>query len=75
MTCTDYELHERLISCAHDEPVMIAVRLDDGCSGRLCPACDAELGVKHWPGITERLAGPAAGLDALELLRALSRPL
>ena len=72
--CANYRLHELLIGCAHNAPVMVAIRLDDGCSGRLCPDCDQELGVRHWPGLAERLAGPATGLDALELLRALSRP-
>jgi hypothetical protein len=71
MPCTVYELHEFLITCAHREPVMVAVRLDDGCSGRLCPECDKALGMRHWPGVAERLAGPVTGLDALDLMRAV----
>lgn len=73
MACADYRLHERLLDCNHAARVMVAVRLDDGCAGRLCPACDAELGVRRWPGLAERVAGPVRGLDALEMLRALGR--
>jgi hypothetical protein len=52
---------------------MINWRTEDGCTGRMCPACDAQHDVKHWPGLAERIAGPAAGLDALEMLRALNQ--
>jgi hypothetical protein len=70
VSCADYALHERLLDCAHAGEVMIAVALDDGCSARLCPACDTALSVKRWPGLAERIPGPVRGLDVLELLRA-----
>lgn len=73
MACADYRLHEQLLGCNHAAGVMVAVRLEDGCSGRLCLACDAELGVKRWPGLAERIAGPVRGLDALDLARAAAR--
>jgi hypothetical protein len=73
VSCADYELHERLLDCNHAGEVMVAVRLDDGCSGRLCQECADRLDVKRWPGVTERIAGPGRGLDVLEMLRALRR--
>jgi hypothetical protein len=73
VACADYGLHERLLDCNHADPVMVLVRLDDGCSGRLCQACDGRLGTKRWPGLAERIAGPARGLDVLEMLRAAAR--
>lgn len=73
MACADYDLHEQLLGCNHAGPVMVSVQLEDGCSGRLCPACDERLGVRRWPGLAERIAGPSRGLDALDFLRALRR--
>lgn len=74
MACTDYERHEQLVSCTHrDCGTEIAVKVADGCSGRLCQGCDAQLGVRRWPDLVERIAGPSAGLDALELMRVLGQ--
>lgn len=72
MACADYELHERLLSCQHAGPAgaQVQVRFDDGCSARLCQDCFTVLGVRRWAGLTDHLAGPAAGLDLLQLLRA-----
>lgn len=71
----DYELHEHLLDCTHDRAgTQVAVRLADGCSGRLCQDCYDRLDVAHWPGLSERIGGPAGGLDVLEMLRALRRP-
>jgi hypothetical protein len=73
LSCDDYARHERLLECSgHDETVMVAVELADGCSGRLCPDCQARLGVRHWPDVADRIAGPAGGLDVLDMLRALT---
>lgn len=73
MSCADYQRHEHLLSCGHLQETEIQVTLKDGCSGRLCPDCDRELGIRHWPDLAERVAGPAAGLDLLQLLRAMGR--
>jgi hypothetical protein len=74
MTCTDYARHEQLIVCDHPRAsVEILIRLSDGCSGRLCPDCENQIGARKWPDIAERIAGPADGLDVLEMLRALAR--
>lgn len=71
--CTDYDLHEQLLGCAHRGGTQVEVRLGDGCSGRLCQGCFTGLGVKQWPGYDAdaSVAGPEAGLDALQMIRAL----
>jgi len=69
VTCTDYDRHERLLDCPHQAGVTVAYRFGDGCSGRLCTGCESQFGARSWPGATERIAGPARGLDALEILR------
>ena len=71
MSCTDYELHEKLLDCQHDGGVQVQVELGDGCSGRLCQDCFTRLDVKHWPGLAGRIAGPGEGLVVLQMLRAL----
>ena len=48
--------------------------MTDGCSGRLCQDCFTALDVRHWPGLADRIAGPAEGLDMLQLLRAAGGP-
>ena len=76
MTCADYVRHERLLlSCTHTGQggTEIQVSFTDGCSGRVCPDCDRELRIKHQPDLADRLAGPASGLDALQMLQALSK--
>ena len=74
MSCTDYRRHERLLDCDHPAAeVQVQVKMADGCSGRLCQACTDRLGVKHWPDLADRIAGPAEGLDVLQMLRALAR--
>jgi len=73
MACTDYQLHEKLTVCTHpDRPVMLYVRLEDGCSGSLCADCERELNVRSWPEVAGRILGPADGLNAMLLLRALA---
>lgn len=71
MACTDYERHERLTECNHSGGPEVQVQLTDGCSGRLCQDCDRRLDIRHWPDVAERIAGPADGLDVLQMLRAL----
>lgn len=74
MTCTDYERHEQLLDCHHQGGgTMVLVELADGCSGRPCQDCYTRLDIRHWPDLTDRIAGPADGLDALEVLRVLGR--
>jgi hypothetical protein len=76
VSCTDYERHELLLDCTHERVagVMVQVAMDDGCSGRLCPICVSYLDVVHWPGLSEIIARPERGLDALQMLRALRAP-
>ncbi len=75
MACADYERHELLsLRCAHPGRIQVQVTMDDGCSGRLCQDCFTRLDVKHWPGLADRIAGPEAGLDLLQMLRAFRDP-
>ena len=67
--CADYARHEAWCRCSTSPK--INWRTTDGCSGRLCPECAQRVDLRNWPDIEERIAGPEAGLDALELLRAL----
>jgi len=73
VSCSDYARHELLLDCPHQDGVTVLIRLADGCSGRLCGECEHRLGARQWPGIVERIAGPADALDVLELLRAASK--
>jgi hypothetical protein len=74
MTCTDYTRHERLLECTHETAgVQVHVELADGCSGRVCQDCMEQLGIKRWPDLADRIAGPAEGLDVLQMLRAVAR--
>lgn len=74
MKCTDYRRHERLLDCRHYQAaVMVAYKMADGCSGRLCAYCEDDLGAKHWSDVAERIPGPVCGLDALEVAQS-SRP-
>jgi hypothetical protein len=73
VTCSDYARHERLLDCPHQNGITVMIKLADGCSGRLCTACEEAAGARRWPDITERIAGPARGLDVLEMLRAAAR--
>jgi hypothetical protein len=71
MDCADNARHA--LTCPHQaSSIMVAWLAEDGCSGRFCEECDYRHGVKRWPGLAERIPGPAAGLDALELLRAVT---
>jgi hypothetical protein len=73
VTCADYERHELLVTaCRHQAGPQVQVEMDDGCSGRLCQDCVTRLDVKRWPGLADRIAGPAAGLDVLQMARALA---
>jgi len=72
--CAAYERHERLLDCDHPRAgVQVHVTTADGCSGRLCQDCAARIGVKSWPDLAERIAGPEQGLDVLQMFRALAR--
>jgi len=72
MNCVDYIRHEDiLIGCTHREHVMVMVRFDDGCSGRICGVCDQNKRVKFQPDLAERNPGPERAMDLLEILRAL----
>jgi hypothetical protein len=72
--CSDYELHERLLECdGRHGGTQVQVTMSDGCSGRVCQECYVRLGIGRWLGLSERIAGPAEGLDVLQLLRALNR--
>jgi hypothetical protein len=76
VSCADPERHERLLlGCTHTGRggVELQVSFADGCSGRLCPDCDRDLRIRHQPDLAERIAGPPAGLDALQMLRAAAR--
>lgn len=73
MTCADPGRHERLLlGCTHTgrDQTEVQVSFTDGCSGRICPDCDRDLRVRHQVDLAERIPGPAAGLDMLQLLRA-----
>ena len=74
MACTDYVRHEQLLDCPHAGGIQVQVSMTDGCSGRLCQDCFTALDVRHWPGLADRIAGPAEGLDMLQLLRAAGGP-
>ncbi len=73
MICTDTGRHELLAGCTHRDSVMTLVKMADGCSGRLCADCQQETGIRHWPGVADRISGSAAGLDVLEIFRAAVR--
>jgi hypothetical protein len=72
MACDDYVRHELPLSCSHASRAgtQVQVSFADGCSARLCADCEERLGIRRWPDLTGSLAGPADGLDLLQLLRA-----
>jgi hypothetical protein len=73
VTCADDQRHERLLDCTHVTPTMVAVRMADGCSSTVCQDCDLALGIKRWPDVAERIAGPERGLTVLAMVRAVNK--